>query len=313
MRRIIERAAPSPPRAGTSAARQSPRASPPTRPSPRLLAVRRRAAPEERGADARERRGRPAGQGRGRGVRRLRRRHLARCAAAADAAGHGDHSHHADHGHHGDHAHHAQPTRERRPQAPAHAGVAGRPRRRSLRAVGAGVWRRRRTLPVPPRPPWRRRRRMPATRPRRASPTPPRAGRRSSGTARPLPPDLAVVVALSVPAGTHRRARTSVEGARSRSPRLGGSHVNLVARARPAPARALAFLRAPARRRAGARAPPTRRWRSPPCSSASTSPRRGRRRCRSRSRRRSKASPARRSRRPSTRPTPRTRSSTCRA
>ena len=94
--------------------RQSPRAATPRRLPPDLVAVRRRAAAEERGADAGQRRRRPAGPRDGRGVRRLRRRHVeARGAVAAPSPSRsiGSHADHADHAHHGHHAHHAEGRR----------------------------------------------------------------------------------------------------------------------------------------------------------------------------------------------------------
>ena len=126
----------------------------PRRLPPDLVAVRRRAAAEERGADAGQRRRGAAGPRDRRGVRRLRRRHVeARGAVARDgrplARAHAQRrTRRSDPADHADHR--ARPSRRLTPKpthrpasadhAPAHGPASpGRPRRRSLRALGTGL------------------------------------------------------------------------------------------------------------------------------------------------------------------------------
>ena len=231
-----------------------------------------------------------------RGVRRLRRRHVE---ARRRALGRSVHAHQPT-------ARHAVRNTDRhgpltrrcrriagigRPRAGARSGVARRPWRRSLRALGAGLCPRVRRA--------RASRRVRGT----GAPMPgasrergaalagslPHAGRRSSSTHPPHPPDRPVpVVAPTSLAGTRRRACPSIDGARSRSRRFRREAMSPPQPAGGACRRACVDVRAARRRRGGAGC---RRGGgcSPPSSTASPSPARARRRCLRTSRRPSRA------------------------
>ena len=258
---------------------------------PDLVAVRRRAAAEERGADARQRRRRAAGPRDRRGLRRLRRRHVAargasRVTSRARAS--------RRTGHHADHAHgctrsrarvtRITPTRRRdatpasaRPRAGARPGVAASPtaaitaRSRHWR-FAAGVRRARRRGAAGARVAA-----MPAA---GATDAPVVDACRALGgaapaRARPLPPDRPVaVVALTSLAGTRRRACPSIDGARWRSRRSWRKPCHpLSPRAAPAAARARSARCSPARRDArAADARAATRLLAEPRSTASPSP-----------------------------------------